>query len=67
LVPSTEYWYALNPGYPPDESAKLTNNVVSDPSIGETDDMVGTDPLKYGVPEADTNDRISPPGFLAIK
>ena len=28
--PLSEYWYFCKSGYPPDESAKFTNNVVSD-------------------------------------
>jgi len=42
-----EYWYFVNAGYPSNESAKDTNNLVSVPVTGETDDIVGVEPNLY--------------------
>jgi hypothetical protein len=51
LLESTQYWYFVSAGLPPDESMNTTLRLASEPSIGETEVMDGAVPFLYVVAE----------------
>ena len=51
LLESMQYWYFVSAGLPPDESVNTTLRLVSEPSIGETEEMDGAVPFLYVVAE----------------